>query len=153
MEIVTLTTAATAIATIFFTKVIEKPGENFGQLLSDGTRNLALNLLARLKGKSDKIAGLLEGNQQQSLDYGKAVLELKALAEQNPELSQAIKEVEAEANKESNPEFKQKLQEVKEEANKIAGKEPIIQNLAKLADKINNLNQAQQITIHQTNTF
>ncbi len=149
MEPVTLTTAATAIATIFFTKVIEKPGENLGQLLWDKTQNLVL----RLKGKSDKIAGLLEVNQQQPLDYGEAVLELKALADRNPELAQAIKEVEAEANKESNPEFKQKLQEVKEEADKLEGKEPIIQNLAKLADKINNLNQAQQITIHQNNTF
>lgn len=149
MEIVTLTTAATAITTIFFTKVIEKPGENLGQLLWDKTQNLVL----RLKGKSDKIAGLLEGNQQQALDYGEAVLELKALADRDTEIAEAIEEVEAEANKESNPEFKQKLQEVKEEAHKLEGKEPIIQNLAKLADKINNLNQAQQITIHQTNTF
>ncbi len=149
MEPITLTTVATAIATIFFTKVIEKPGENLGQLLWDKTQNL----VARLKGKSDKIAGLLEGSQQHPLDYGQAVLELKALADENPELAQAIKEVETEANKESNSQFQQQLQEVKEEANKLEGKEPIIQNLAKLADKINNLNQAQKITIHQTNTF
>lgn len=149
MEPVTLTTVSTAIATIFFTKIIEKPGENLGQLLWDKTQNL----VARLKGKSGKIAGLLEGSQQQPLDYGEAVLELKALADKNPELAQAIKELETEANKESNPEFQQKLQKVREEAHKLEGKEPIIQNLAKLADKINNLNQAQNITINQTNTF
>ena len=149
MEPITLTSVATAIATIFFTKVIEKPGENLGQLLWEKTQNL----VARLKDKSDKIAGLLEGNQQQPQDYGQAVLELKALADENPELAQAIKEVEAEANKESLPQFQQQLQEVREEASKLEGKEPIIQNLGKLADKINNLNQAQNITIHQTNTF
>lgn len=151
MEPVTLTTVATAIATIFFTKVIEKPGENLGQLLYDKTQNL----VARLKDKSDKIAGLLEGDRQQPLDYKEAILELKALAEQNPELAKAIKEVEvqAEANQESNPEFKQQLQKVREEASKLEGKELTIQNLAKLADKINNLNQAQNITINQNNTF
>ena len=133
-EPITLTTVATAIATIFFTKVIEKPGENLGQLLWDKTQNL----VARLKGKSDKIAGLLEGNQQQPLDYGQAVLELKALADNNPELAQAIKEVEAEAeaNKESNPQFQQQLQKVQEEADKLEGKELTIQNTGKLAKKI-----------------
>jgi hypothetical protein len=95
MEPVTITTVATAIATIFFTKVIEKPGENLGQLLWDKTQNL----VARLQGKSEKIAGLLEGSQQQPLDYGEAILELKALADKNPEIAQVIKEVEAEANK------------------------------------------------------
>jgi hypothetical protein len=150
MELISLTTAATAIATIFFTKVIEKPGENLGQLLSDKTRNLANDLVERLKGKSDKIADLLEGDQQKPLE---ALLELRELVKQNPELAKVIKELEAKANKESNPEFKQKLQEVREEANKLQDKEPIIQNLTKLADKINNFNQAQHITIHQTNNF
>ncbi len=149
MEPITLTTSSIAVATIFFTKVIEKPGENFGQLLWDKTQNL----IARLKGKSDKILGLLEGSQQQPLDYGAAVLELKALADNNPELAQAIKEVEAAANKESNPEFQLQLKEVREEADKLRGKELIIQNLGKLADKINNFNQAQNIIINQTNTF
>jgi hypothetical protein len=137
MEPVTLTTVATAIATIFFTKVIEKPGENLGQLLWDKTQNL----VARLQGQSDKIAGLLEGNQQQPLDYGEAVLELKALADRNPELAQAIKEVEAKANKESNPKFKQQIQEVREEADKLKNLQPTIQNLSKLAEKIGVVNQ------------
>ena len=149
MEPVTLTTVATAIATILFNKVIETSGENLGQLLWDKMQNL----IARLKGQSDKILGFLEGSQQQPLDYGAAVLELKALADNNPELAQAIKEVEAAANQESNLEFQQQLKEVREEANKLQGQEPIIQNLGKLADKINNLNQAQNITINQTNTF
>jgi hypothetical protein len=87
MEPITLTTVATAIATIFFTKIIEKPGENLGQLLWDKTQNL----VARLKGKSNKIAGLLKRSQQQPLDMGEAVLELKALAEKDSELAKAIR--------------------------------------------------------------
>jgi hypothetical protein len=137
MEPISLTTVATVIVTIFFTKVIEKPGENLGQVLWNKTENL----LGKLKGKSDKISGLLEGNQQQLLDYGEAVLELKALADRNPELAQAIKEVEAEANKESNPEFKQQIQEVREEADKLKNLQPTIQNLSKLAEKIGVVNQ------------
>ena len=68
-------------------------------------------------------------------------------------MAQAIKELEGAANQELNPEFQQQLKEVKEEADKLQGQEPIIQNLGKLADKINNLNQAQNITINQNNTF
>jgi hypothetical protein len=139
MEPVTLTTVATAITIIFFTKVIEKPGENLGQLLWDKTQNL----VGRLKGKSDKIAGLLEGTQQQPLNYGEAVLELKALADKDPELAQAMKEVETQASKESNPQLQQKLQEVREEVDKLKDKEPIIQiqNLSQLAEKIGVVNQ------------
>ena len=155
MEPLTLTTVATAIATIFFTKVIEQPGEKFGQLLWKKTQSL-ISLMGRLPGKSDKIAGLLEGSQQQLLDYGEAVLELKALADQNPELAKAIQEVEveakAEASKESNPEFKQKLQEVRDEADKLNNQQPTIQNLSKLAEKIGFFNQGviQNQTINQT---
>jgi hypothetical protein len=149
MEPITLTTVATAIAVIFFTKVIEKPGENLGQLLWDKTQNL----MTRLKGTPSKIAGLLEGSPEQPLDIGEAVLELKALADQNPEIAEAIQEVETQAKNESNPEFQQKLQAIKEEAGKLNNQQLFIQNLTKLAEKINNLNQAQSITIHQNITF
>jgi methyl-accepting chemotaxis protein len=134
MELISLTTAATAIATIFFTKVIEKPGENLGQEVWDKTQNL----IGRLKGKSDKIAGLLEEDRQQSVNYGEAVLELKALADKNPELAKAIKEVEAEAeaSKETNPKFKEQLHKVKKEADKFKEKQLNIQDLNKLAEKI-----------------
>jgi hypothetical protein len=61
---------AIAVAqSLFFTKVIEKPGENLGQELWDKTQNL----IGRLKGKSDTLTNLLEGNKQQPLDYGEAV--------------------------------------------------------------------------------
>lgn len=132
MEPITLTTVATAIATIFFTKVIEKPGENLGQALWEKTQNLVV----RLKGRSVKTAGLLEESQQTPIDYGEAVLELKALANENPELAQAMKEVELEANKESNPEFQKQLQEIRQRIDKLTVQQPINENYGKLAEQI-----------------
>ena len=146
MEPITLTTTATAIATIFITKAIEKPGENLGQLLWDKTQNL----VARLKGKSDKIAGLLERNRRQPEDYGEAILELKKLAEQNPELAQAIKEVETEANKESNPQFQQQLQEIRKEVSKLEDKDVTINNLAKIAETIEKIGVVNQGVMKDT---
>lgn len=143
MEFATIVTTA---AIIFFTKAIEKPGENLGQLCWDK----APNLIGMIKGKSDKIAGFLEGGQDQSLNIAEVLIELKAVKDKDPEITQAMKEAEVEANKESNPQFQQYLKEVREAADKLEGKEPIVQNITiqnstKLANTINNLNQAQTI--------
>jgi uncharacterized coiled-coil DUF342 family protein len=132
MELISLTTAATAIATIFFTKVIEKPGENLGQELWDKTQNL----IGRLKGKSDTLTNLLEGNKQQPLDYGEAVSELKELADKDPELAKAIKEIGAEVKQ--NPDFAQRVQKL---AKAIQTQSPTIQNDGKLAEYIKQLFQ------------
>lgn len=138
-------TVVTAAATIFFVKVIEKPGENLGQLLWDKRQNL----IGMIKSKSDKIAGFLEGSQHQSLNIAEVLIELKAVKDKDPEIAQAMKEAEVEANKESNPQFQQQLQEVREAADKLRGKEPIIQNSTKLTEGTDNINQAK--TIYQTN--
>lgn len=148
MEPVTITTTATAIATILFTKVIEKPGEALAQSLWDKTQNL----IGRLKGKSDKLTGLLEGSPQQPLDNREVVSELKALADKNPEIAQAIQEIEAEARKITNPQFQPLLQEVREKVNKLPEKELTSQNQTTSAKKIkNNYNyQAQNMFFGQT---
>jgi hypothetical protein len=125
MELISLTTAATAIATIFFTKVIEKPGENLGQELWDKTQNL----IGRLKGKSDKIAGLLEEDRQKSVNYEEAISELKGLADKDPKLAQAIKEIEVEVKQ--NPNLAKKVQTL---AEAIQTKPPTIQNSGKQAE-------------------
>jgi uncharacterized protein YajQ (UPF0234 family) len=57
MEPVTITTVATAIATIFFTKVIEKPAENLGQEVSNKISQL-LNLI-RDKFQQEGVEGKL----------------------------------------------------------------------------------------------
>lgn len=146
MEFATIVTTA---AIIFFTKAIEKPGENLGQLFWDKVPNL----IRMIKGKSAKIAGFLERGQDQSLNIAEVLIELKAVKDKDPEIAQAMKEAEVEANKKSNPQFQQHLQEVREAADKLEGKESIvqnitIQNLTKLADLTDYINQAETINIH-----
>ncbi|WP_414550601.1 hypothetical protein [Anabaena sp. CCY 0017] len=144
MEPLTLTTFATAIATILWTKAQEKIGENLG----DATWTLGgklINLL-RQKNKSPLLTSAVEGNEPQRLDYGEAVLELQKAAEQDPEIAQAVVEVEAAAKAE--PKLTQKIQEIE---NTLKSQQPTIQNLTQLAEKIGVVNQGQ--INNQTNNF
>ncbi|MDZ8238915.1 MAG: hypothetical protein RMZ69_17510 [Nostoc sp. ChiQUE01a] len=106
MVTVTLTAVASAIATTLWTKAQEKIGENIG----DATWTLGGKLigLLRQKNKSPLLTSAVEGNEPQRLDYGQAVLELKAAAEQDLEIAQAVLEVEAAAKAE--PKLTQKIQ-------------------------------------------
>lgn len=144
MELVTLATAA---ATIFFVKVIEKPGENLGQFVWDKAQNLA----GRLIGESEKLAGLLEASHQQPVNVGEVLIELKALEEKYPEIAQDMKELATEADKESNPQLKQKIQEFRDEAEKLKDEDQqlTIQNNSKLAEEIGVVNQG--VTQNQPN--
>ena len=146
MEPVTLTAVATAIATLLLTKALEKTGENLGDAAWQQSRKLIEQL--RTKNKLPLLTNATQANEQQRLDYGQAVLELKAAADADPEIAQQVVEVEAAAK--ADPKLAPQVEEV---ANTINSQQPTIQNLAKLAEKINNLNQAQNITINQTNTF
>jgi hypothetical protein len=85
MEPVTLTAVVTAIATTLWTKAQEKIGENIG----DATWALGGKLigLLRQKNKSPLLTNAVEANEPQRLDYGQAVLELKAAAEADPEIA------------------------------------------------------------------
>ena len=146
MEPVTLTAVATAIATLLLTKALEKTGENLGDAAWQQSRKLIEQL--RDKNKLPLLTNATQANEQQRLDYGQAVLELKAAADKDPEIAQQVVEVEAAAK--ADPKLAPQVEEV---ANTVNSQQPTIQNLAKLAEKINNLNQAQNITINQTNTF
>lgn len=143
MEAITLTTVTTA-ATIFCIEIIKKPGADLGQFVSNRLQNSVNSLVAKLKGKSEKIVSLLETNQRNSQSYSEAILELKALAEKNPELAQDIIEVAEQANQESNPQFQNQLQEVKKEieVNKLENQHVPIQNSSKLSENIGVVNQA-----------
>ena len=146
MEPVTLTAVAMAIATLLLTKALEKTGENLGDAAWQQSRKLIEQL--RDKNKLPLLTNATQANEQQRLDYGQAVLELKAAADADPEIAQQVVEVEAAAK--GDPKLAPQVEEV---ANTVNSQQPSIQNLAKLAEKINNLNQAQNITINQTNTF
>ncbi|MHC5613079.1 MAG: hypothetical protein ACYTXA_19270 [Nostoc sp.] len=92
MEPVTLTAVGTAIATIVLTKALEKTGEKLGEAALDKSRELIEQLHYKNK------LPLLANATQQPLDYGKALLELKAVADADTEIAQSVREVEAAAN-------------------------------------------------------
>lgn len=120
-------TAAVALATIFFSKAAgkaaEKSGENLGQFLSDK----AENLIVKLKGRFSK--NIDSEEDRRSLLSQEGILVLKALAEQDPDLKSAIEEVATEANKqkESNPQFQELLQKVLTEVEQLKPQQPKIQ--------------------------
>ena len=129
MEPVTLTAVATAIATLLLTKALEKTGENLGDAAWQQSRKLIEQL--RTKNKLPLLTNATQANEQQRLDYGQAVLELKAAADKDPEIAQGVVEVEAAAK--GDPKIAAKVEEV---ANTLSSQQPTMPNLQKLAEKI-----------------
>jgi hypothetical protein len=130
MVTVTLTAVATAIATTLSTKALERTGENIGDAL--------WKLIDKLRQKNK--APSLTSDEPQRLDYGQAVLELKAAADADPEIAQAVVEVEAAVNNDQS--------EIAKEIQKLAAEiksQPSVINNVKLADEIKN--------VFQGNTF
>ena len=140
------TTAAIAIGTVMATKALEKTGEKIGEVVFDRTGKF----LTSLKHQSPDTATAIELAPEQALDYGQAILEVESAAKVNPEFAQTVQELAASAEEESNPKLAEILQEV---VNTLNSQQPTVQNLAKLAEKINNLNQAQTINLTQHNNF
>jgi hypothetical protein len=148
MEPVTLTAVATAIATIVLTKALEKTGEKLGEAAIQKSNEL----IAQLQ-KKNKVSLLAEGNPQQPLDYGQAVLELKAVADTDTEIAQSVRDVEASVNQDESP----TANEIQQLATEIAAQPAIVNNFAQLAESIQaekGSMVAQQITIQsQHNTY
>ncbi|BAZ48380.1 hypothetical protein NIES4103_09880 [Nostoc sp. NIES-4103] len=138
MEPVTLTAVATAIATIVLTKALEKTGEKLGEAALAESGKLIAQL--RSKNKVPLLAEATPENTQQPLDYGKAVLELKAVADADPEIAQSVRDVEAAAN--ADPQVAPKVQGL---ANDINSQPAGVINSTKLAESIK--------SVFQGNTF
>jgi hypothetical protein len=139
MEPVTLTAVGTAIATIVLTKALEKTGEKLGEAALEKSNEL----IARLRQKNklpSSLANTPEGNPQEPLDYGQAVLELKAAADTDTEIAQSVREVEATVN--ADPQVAPKVQAL---ANDLNSQPAGVINNAKLAESIKN--------VFQGNTF
>ena len=149
MEPVTLTALATAIATIISTKALEKGGERLGEAVLEKSGKLVEKL--RQKNKLPILTA--QGDGQQALDYGEAVLELKGAAEANPDIAQAVIDVEAVVN---NGE-EEGSQVIRELAAQIKSQPSVVNNFAKLAEEIKaekGSMVAQSIVIQQqTNTY
>ncbi|MDZ7957048.1 MAG: hypothetical protein RMY34_03925 [Aulosira sp. DedQUE10] len=137
MEPVTLTAVLTAIATILLTKPLEKVGENIGDVVWTQSGKLIEKL--RTKNKLPLLTAAVEAKEPQRLDYGKAVLELKAAADEDPEIAQAVVDVQAAANN-SQSETGKEIQKLVEQINS----HPSVVNNAKLADEIKNVFQGNQ---------
>lgn len=140
------TTAAIAIGTVMATKALEKTGEKIGEAVFDRTGKF----LTSLKQQSPDTATAIELAPEQPLDYGQAILEVESAVKANSEFAQTVQELAASAQEESNPKLAEIIQEV---VNTVKSQQPTVQNLAKLAEKINNLNQAQTINLTQHNNF
>ena len=128
MVTVTLTAVATAIATIattLSTKALEKTGENIGDALWKLIDKL------RQKNKSPLLTNAVEANEPQRLDYGQAVLELQSAA-QDPEIAQAVVDVEAAVNNNQSETAK----EIQKLAAEIKSQPSVVNNFAKLADEL-----------------
>ncbi|MBC1237142.1 hypothetical protein [Nostoc sp. 2RC] len=134
MEPVTLTAVATAIATIVLTKALEKTGEKLGEAGLEASGKLIAQL--RNKNKLPLLTEATPENTQPPLDYGKAVLELKAAADADSEIAQSVGEVEAAAN--ADPQVAPKVQAL---ANELNPQSKGVINNAKVAESIEKLVQ------------
>ncbi|BCL35911.1 hypothetical protein [Nostoc sp. MS1] len=144
MITVSLTAVATAIANVLWTKAQEKIGENIGDVLWT-----APSKLIELLRQKDK-APSLTSNEPQPLDYGQAVLELKAAVDKDPEIAQAVVDVETAVNSTHSEAAK----EIKNKADEIKSQPSVVNNFAKLAEEIKaekGAMVAQQIKIEQQN--
>ncbi|MBD2596150.1 hypothetical protein H6G74_17720 [Nostoc spongiaeforme FACHB-130] len=125
MITVSLTAVATAIANVLWTKAQEKIGENIGDVLWTAPGKL-IELLRR----KNKVPSLTS-DEPQRLDYGQAVLELTQAA-QDPEIAQAVLEVEAAVNNDQS----EVAQEIKNKADEIKSQPSVVKNFTKMAETI-----------------
>ncbi|MBE9210429.1 hypothetical protein IQ244_28785 [Nostoc sp. LEGE 06077] len=125
MITVSLTAVATAIATTLWTKAQEKIGENLGDVLWTAPGKL-IELLRR-KNKAPS----LTSDEPEKLDYGQAVLELTQAA-QDPEIAQAVVDVEAAVKND----LSEAAKEIKQLTDEIKSQPSVVNNFAKLAENL-----------------
>jgi len=125
-----LTTSAVALATVVGIKVLEKTGENVGQLLWDKVRNF----LESLNQESPDMATAIERVAEHPLDYGEAVLEIESAAQTNSKFARNMEELAAAGKANPHPKFAEIMEEIKE-ALKYQKQSIYNDNKAKLQDK------------------
>jgi hypothetical protein len=114
-----------ALATLLLTNAGGKIGDNIGDVLWTAPGKLIALLRRKKKAPS------LTGDEPEILDYGQAVLELTEAA-QDPEIAQAVVEVEAAVNDSQSETAK----EIKKLADEIRSNPSVVNKFGKLADKI-----------------
>ena len=84
-----LSTAAIAIGSVVATKALEKTGEKVGEALWDKTTKF----LVTLQKHSPHTIAAIEKVPEQPLDYGKAVVEVESVAQDNSEVNEAMQDL------------------------------------------------------------
>ena len=131
--------AATAVATAAMTKTLEKTGEKLGEQVFE----LSEQFIALIRGKP-KVLSAIEKVPQQPLDYGYAVLEVKALAKSNPEVGYVIEALAAAAQEDPDPRLQDAIQKI---VSTLSSQEPSVQNLGQLAERIGLVVQGGSVSI------
>lgn len=132
----TLTAVITAIATILNNPVVSKPLEKIGENFGDFIWTQSGKLISALRKKKlvPRLIEAVEANEPQRLDYGQAVLELTEAAKKDPEIAQAVLDVEAAVNNDQSETAKKiqaKAEEIKNQPSVVN-----IYNFSKFAEEI-----------------
>lgn len=104
----TLMAAIITVGSIVATKALEKTSEEVGEALFEKTKNF----LSLLKKQSPNTVIAIEQAPEQPLDYGQAVLEVQAVAKQNPDFAQMMESLVTTIQAERLPNLEPILQEI-----------------------------------------
>lgn len=132
-----LSSAAIAVATLILNKTFEKTGENLGEVVSSQIGKL----WQLIKRKQLPQTTAIE-QADQPVDFGKAVLEVESTSKNDAELAQVIEQLASFI--EADPELFRKVQST---AEAVKQETSLIQNNAKLAEKIGLLVQGGTVNI------
>lgn len=139
-----ITTVSAAIATMIVQKALEKAGEELGEKVVQQSAKL----LATLKMKSPQTASAIESALEQPLNYRQTVIEVEALAEEDPEFAKAVRELAAVASKESDIRLSAPIREL---VGSIKEHDSSTQNFGKLAERIGVVSQGGLVSIQSLN--
>ena len=135
-----LTLAATAIAATIITKFWEKTGEKLSEELFEKSEEFYKSL----RRKAPQTAIAIEKAPQTPQEYGRAVIDISAIAERDSELAEEIQVLATVAERESNEFLKQIIQEI---LYTCQNQQPTVRNIGKIAEKNGLLVQGGTINI------
>ena len=131
--------AVGTLAALIITKATEKTGEKLGEKLFDQGEAL----LQQLRRKSPQTALAIEKVNEKPLDWGQAVIDFKETAETDPEVAQAIANVEATISEDAD--LRNRLEEI---AATIKSQQASTQNYHNTIEKVVNLAQGEGASIN-----
>lgn len=145
-----LVAATVAVGSVFATKVVEKTGEKVADVIWDKGEKF----IRSLQPVAPETVKKLEQAPEQPLDYGEAVLEVNAIAQEYPTINQAMQELAESAKAETTtPEFikalNQKIDEIQvalksQQSSKVEIETQVTGGFYQPNWTVNTVNQAQR---------